>query len=74
MDFDTIEEQALSLPAEDRARLAHELLDSLDQLSPAELRGLWLDEAERRAGQIDRGEAALVSAVEVARKARSLLK
>jgi len=74
MDFSSIEEQALSLSAEDRARLAHELLDSLDQLSPAELRGLWLDEAERRAAQIDRGEATLVPAEEVARKARALLK
>lgn len=74
MDFSSVEEQALSLSAEDRARLAHELLDSLDQLSPAELPGLWLDEAERRAGQIDRGEATLVSAEEVAIKARALLK
>ena len=74
MDFASVEEQALSLSAEDRARLAHELLDSLERLAPAELHKLWLDEAERRAGQLDRGEVELVSAAEVARKAQALLK
>jgi putative addiction module component (TIGR02574 family) len=74
MDFASLEEQALSLPAEDRARLANDLLDSLDRLSPAELRTLWLDEAARRAGQLDRGEAQLIPAEEVAKKARALLK
>ena len=74
MDFAAVEEQALSLSAEDRARLAHELLDSLERLPPAELNKLWLDEAERRAAQLDRGEAVLVPAEEVARKAQALLK
>jgi hypothetical protein len=74
MDFDSVEKQALSLSTDDRARLAQELLESLDTLPPDELRKLWLDEAERRATQIDRGEAVLVSGDEVARKARALLK
>ena len=74
MDFASIEKQALSLPAEDRARLAQELLGSLETLSPEEHRALWLDEAQRRAAQIDRGDAVLVPAEEVARKARALLK
>jgi hypothetical protein len=74
MDFDSVEKEALSLSTDDRARLAQELLESLDTLPPDELRKLWLDEAERRAAQIDRGEAVLVSGDEVARKARALLK
>jgi hypothetical protein len=74
MDFENIEKQALSLNAQQRARLAHELLDSIDNLSPQEIRELWLDEAERRAREIDGGAAALVSGDEVARKARALVR
>lgn len=74
MDVKSLEREALQLPAEDRARLAHELLDSLDELSPEELDRLWVEEAGRRAAQIDAGEVELVSAEEVDRKARALLR
>jgi putative addiction module component (TIGR02574 family) len=72
MDVDTLEKEALRLPAEERARLARQLLSSLDELPPEDLDRLWLDEAERRAAQIDSGEVTLVSAEEVDRKARAL--
>ena len=74
MDIESLEREALQLPAEERARLARELLDSLDALSPDELDRLWLEEAGRRAAQIDAGGVELVSAEEVDRKARALLK
>ena len=74
MDFKSLEKQALGLPAADRAKLAQELLESLDSLTASEREQLWLDEAERRARQIDAGEVALVSGEEVARKARELLR
>ncbi len=74
MDFELIEKQALSLSAEERARLARELLDSIDNLTPREIEMLWLDEAERRAQEIDRGASALVDGSEVARKARALVR
>jgi hypothetical protein len=74
MDFDALEKKALSLVPEERARLASGLLDSLDNLPPAESRQLWLDEARRRAQQIDNGEVELIAAEEVARKAQALLK
>lgn len=74
MDFKSLEKQALSLPAQERAKLAHELLSSLDTLNPAEREQLWLDEAERRASQLDSGEVSLVLGDEVARKARQLLR
>ena len=74
MDFELIEKQALSLSAEERARLARELLDSIDNLTPREIETLWLDEAERRAQEIDRGAAVLVDGDEVARKARALVR
>ncbi len=74
MDFEMIEKQALSLSAEDRARLARELLDSIDNLTPGEIEALWLEEAERRSQQIDRGEVVLIDGDEVARKARALVR
>ena len=74
MDFELIEKQALSLSAEERARLARELLDSIDNLTPREIETLWLEEAERRSQQIDRGEVVLVDGDEVARKARALVR
>ena len=74
MDFELIEKQALSLSAEERARLSRELLDSIDNLTPREIETLWLDEAERRAQEIDRGAAVLVDGDEVARKARALVR
>ena len=74
MRISDLEKHALSLPAEDRARLAQELLESLDTLTPEEQKKIWLDEAARRAEQIDRGEAPLISAEETSKKARAVLK
>lgn len=73
MDSKSLEKQALSLPAPDRARLAQRLLESLDDLSDSEREKLWLDEAARRAAQLDSGEVELIPGSEVARKARALL-
>jgi hypothetical protein len=69
-----IESEALRLPAEDRARLALELIESLEGLSSAELESLWLAEAARRASQLDIGSAELVPGEIVADEARALLK
>ncbi len=74
MDSKTIEREALHLPTSERAKLAQKLLLSLDDLSESELEQLWLDEAERRAREIDDGLVQLVPAEEVSRKARTLLK
>jgi putative addiction module component (TIGR02574 family) len=74
MDFKTLEREVLSLPASDRAKLAHELLESLDSLSEADLERAWLDEAERRAQQLDEGTVPLIPGDVVAYKARALLK
>ncbi len=74
MDVELREREVLKLPAGDRARLARELLESLDELQPQELDRVWLEEANRRAAQIDAGEVELVSAEEVDRKASALLR
>ncbi len=74
MDIEALEREALKLSAEDRARLARELLDSLDDLSAEESERLWLEEADRRAAQIDAGEVELIPADEVDQKASALLR
>jgi putative addiction module component (TIGR02574 family) len=74
MDISLIEREALHLPVSARAELAHKLLLSLDNMSESEVEEAWLDEAERRAGEIDRGIVQLVPSEEVSRKARYLLK
>jgi putative addiction module component (TIGR02574 family) len=61
------------MPVADRARLVQKMLLSLENLPQDELDTLWLDEAERRAADIDNGKVVLVPADEVARKARALL-
>lgn len=74
MDRQNIEHEALSLPPEDRAKLAQKLLLSLDSLSEEELEKAWFVEADRRARELDRGEVQPISADEVRRKARDLLR
>jgi len=74
MDSKTLQKAALSLPADERAALAEKLLSSLDEPSEAELERTWFAEAARRARELDRGEVQPISAEDVRRKARSLLR
>ncbi|MEO7241871.1 MAG: addiction module protein [Variovorax sp.] len=74
MNTETIRREALSLPVQERAELAEQLLSSLDALSEAEIAQLWLQEAARRAEELDQGFAKRISADEVSRQAQALLK
>ena len=74
MDTTTIEHEALHVPLSERAKLAHKLLLSLDDMSESEIEAAWFDEAERRAKEIDQGLVRLIPAEEVSRKARDLLR
>ncbi len=74
MDPQTVEQEALLLPQEARAKLAQKLLLSLDTLSEEESKQAWLVEADRRARELDNGNVQPISAEEVRRKARSLLR
>ncbi len=74
MNLKAIETEALQLSEKDRAELVRKLVLSLDQPSDAELESDWLDEAERRAKQLDSGEVRGVPAEEFLKKARALLK
>ena len=70
----TLQQAALELPPDERADLAQKLLLSLDEPSEEELAQSWLLEARRRAEELDRGEVRPISAEEVRRKARALLR
>jgi len=74
MNPEEIKHEALALPEEQRADLVQKLLLSLDVPSEAEVAQDWLDEAERRAKELDSGLVKRVSADEVMRKARALLR
>jgi putative addiction module component (TIGR02574 family) len=65
---------ALSLDVRDRARLAQELLASLDAVSAEDAERLWADEAERRLAEFRAGRISAVPADEAAQKARRLLR
>jgi hypothetical protein len=53
--IDELMREALALDPEGRADLAHRLLDSLDELSEAEIEQLWLAESVRRDAEIRAG-------------------
>lgn len=70
----TITSEALSLPVQQRAELAAQLLSSLESLSAAEIEPLWFNEAARRAAEMDQGLSKRVSADEVRQQANALLR
>ncbi len=74
MNIAQIEAEALSLPVDDRASLAHRLLLSLEEISESEFDDLWGDVSAQRAAEVDAGLVQVVPGDEVARKARALLR
>jgi hypothetical protein len=74
MNTETITNEALSLPVQQRAELAARLLSSLDALSEAEIEPLWFQEAAHRAAEMDQGLSRRIPADEVRRQANALLK
>ncbi len=68
----SIEEQARALSAEDRARLAESMLESL-HTSISEIEALWAVEVEERVSAFDHGEIASYSAEEVFAEAHRTL-
>lgn len=74
MELKKLEDEALHLSSEDRAKLIHRLVQSLDEPSKEELNMQWLDEAKRRADELDDGNIQTKSIAEVLAKARALVK
>ena len=67
-----LEQQASSLVAEERARLAEVLLESLQEAPLAEIEEAWNREIEERIAAYDRGELQTHAAEEVFAEARRL--
>ena len=71
---DELSARAKALPAEDRARLAEELLESLQGEADADAEAAWDREIERRVAEIESGAARLIPAEEVHAEARRLIR
>ena len=62
--FNEIEQQAQALAAEDRAKLAETLLESL-QTPLSEIEAAWAQAIEQRIAEFDRGETQAYAAEDV---------
>ncbi|HMO52491.1 MAG TPA: addiction module protein [Kiritimatiellia bacterium] len=71
--LETIEREALRLPAEARAFLADRLLSSLGEEVLTEVDAAWIAEAEKRYTQFKSGERKPVSAPDVFKEADRIL-
>lgn len=69
-----IEREALRLAPAKRAELVQKLILILDALTDTEADAAWLDEAQKRARELDEGVVQPVSAAQVRRKAQELLR
>jgi putative addiction module component (TIGR02574 family) len=69
-----LEEQARALTAEERARLAEVLLESLQDAPIAEIEAAWDAEIEQRIAAYDRGELQTFWAEDVLAEARRLVR
>ena len=72
MTLKDIEEQAQTLPPEERAKLAEALLESLRDTPVREIEAEWDREIEARVAAYDRGELETISAEDVFAEARRL--
>ena len=67
-----LEQQVHALSAEERARLAEVLLESLQESPLADIEAAWEREIEERVAAYDRGELQTFSAEDVFAEARRL--
>ncbi len=74
MTATAIEQTVLRLPKQDRAHLVRLLLDSLDEPSENDTQKLWLQEAQRRADEIDQGKAQLVRGEDLEQQVQALFR
>ena len=70
--MEELSEKARALSPEDRARLAEDLLQSLDDEPASEVEAAWDAEIEDRVAQIKAGTATLASAADVHAEARRI--
>lgn len=73
MGIKEIEVEIQKLELKERATLAKWIVESLDNLSEAEVESLWAEEAERRLDELEQGIASEISDKEVLRRARAAI-
>lgn len=70
--LDELSTKAKELALEERAQLAQQLMESVDQESDPEVEAAWETEIASRIARYERGEAKLIPASEVFEAARRL--
>jgi len=73
MSLKELEAEIRKLDLKDRATLAKRIVESLDELSKAEIEALWVEEAERRLDELEQGAATEIPAEEALRRARAAI-
>jgi hypothetical protein len=73
MRLEELEAEIKKLDLKDRALLAKRIVESLDELSETEIESLWVEEAERRLGEMDKGMVSEIPAEEALRRARAAI-
>ncbi len=68
-----LETEARKLPAGDRAELAHRLIESLEGVGEGDFEQAWIEEAERRYAEYQKGLITARDADAVFREARRRL-
>lgn len=66
-------DEALQLSTDDREILVILLEDSLRDGTPEEIEAAWIEEVKRRIGEIERGEAIMITAEESSARTRQIL-
>ncbi len=65
---ESILDQALRLPANERAEVAEQLIQSLDSTPDIDVESAWQQEIQRRLSEVDNGIAQTISWEEVKRR------
>lgn len=73
MGLEELAAEIKKLNVKDRAKLAKRIVESLDDLSAAEIEALWAEEAERRLDELEQGRVTELPAEEVLRRARAAI-
>jgi putative addiction module component (TIGR02574 family) len=71
--FEEIQKQATNLPPNEKAALARQLIEELDQTFDGDVEQLWFDEARRRFEAYLKGEIDAHSGDEVMQRVRARL-
>ena len=73
MGLKELEAEIKKLNLKDRAALAKWIVESLEELSEAEIEALWAEEAERRLEELEQGVVSEIPAEESLRRARAAI-